>query len=167
MADIKLRTKEELLLTDYNYYIFFKISPTEKDVAKIEKAILMERNKWTQGLPIQRRYKELYADVENVMIKDLSFDSSTGTYSKTGARAAELLAAKNLKLKSAVDLIVSMCQNKGRLYKSELLQITSSEKIQWFTISELEDAVSYLFKQGIKYIDDTHEKVYSSFVIDF
>ena len=161
MADIKLRTKEELLLTDYNYYIFFKISPTEKDVAKIEKAILMERNKWTQGLPIQRRYKELYADVENVMIKDLSFDSSTGTYSKTGARAAELLAAKNLKLKSAVDLIVSMCQNKGRLYKSELLQITSSEKIQWFTISELEDAVSYLFKQGIKYIDDTQS------VIDF
>lgn len=161
MADIKLRTKDELLLPDYNYYIFFKISPTEKDVAKIEKTILMERNKWTQGLPIQRRYKELYDDVESVMIKDIGYDASTGSYSKNGARAAELSAAKSLKLKSAVDLVVSMCQNKGRLYKSELLQITSSEKIQWFTIADLENAVNYLFKQGIKYIDDTQS------VIDF
>ena len=52
MADIKIRTKEELLLADYNYYVFFKIEPNEKDVAKIEKTINLERNKWTQGQPI-------------------------------------------------------------------------------------------------------------------
>ena len=51
MAEIKLRTKEELLLPDFNYYIFFKIEPNERDVAKIENSILQERNKWTQGQP--------------------------------------------------------------------------------------------------------------------
>ncbi len=150
MADTNLRTKEELLLPDYNYYIFFKIEPGEKDVAKIEKAILLERNKWTQGLPIQRRYKELYADVERVMIRD-----------EGGARAQELANAKSVKLKAAVDLVVSMCKNKGRLHKSELEQIVKSESIKWYTLEELEKSVSYLFSQGIKYIDDTQS------VIDF
>lgn len=161
MADIKLRTKEELLLPDYNYYIFFKIEPNEKDVAKIEKSILLERNKWTQGQPIQRRYKELYPDVENVMIKDLGYDPKTDSYSVSGARAAELANAKKIKLGEAVRLITSMAGNKGRLYKSELIQIVSSEKIQWFTIADLENEVKDLTKQGIRYIDDTQS------VIDF
>jgi len=161
MADIKLRTKEELLLPDYNYYIFFKIEPNEKDVAKIEKSILLERNKWTQGQPIQRRYKELYPDVENVMIKDLGYDPKTNSYSVSGARATELANAKKIKLGEAVRLITSMAGNKGRLYKSELIQIVSSEKIQWFTIADLENEVKDLTKQGIRYIDDTQS------VIDF
>ncbi|MBO5110815.1 MAG: hypothetical protein J6D21_08890 [Clostridia bacterium] len=161
MAEIKLRTKEELLLPDYNYYIFFKIEPNEKDVAKIEKSILMERNKWTQGQPIQRRYKELYSDVENVMIKDVGYDPRTESYSISGARAAELANAKKLKLGEAVRLITSMAGNKGRLYKSELVQIVSSEKIQWFTVADLEESVKDLTKQGIRYIDDTQS------VIDF
>lgn len=161
MADIKLRTKEELLLPDYNYYIFFKIDPNEKDVAKIEKSILLERNKWTQGQPIQRRHKELYPDVENVMIKDLGYDPKTSSYSVSGARAAELANAKKIKLGEAVRLITSMAGNKGRLYKSELIQIVSSEKIQWFTIADLENEVKDLTKQGIRYIDDTQS------VIDF
>lgn len=161
MADIKLRTREELLLPDYNYYIFFKIEPNEKDVAKIEKSILLERNKWTQGQPIQRRYKELYPDVENVMIKDLGYDPKTNSYSVSGARATELANAKKIKLGEAVRLITSMAGNKGRLYKSELIQIVSSEKIQWFTIADLENEVKDLTKQGIRYIDDTQS------VIDF
>ena len=161
MADIKLRTKEELLLPDYNYYIFFKIEPNEKDVAKIEKAIIMERNKWTQGQPIQRRYKELFTDVESVMVKDLGFDPKTGSYTLSGARALELANAKKLKLDDAVKLITSMANNKGRLYKSELIQIVNSEKIKWFTINDLEAEVNVLVKQGIRYIDDTQT------VIDF
>lgn len=161
MADIKLRTKEELLLPDYNYYIFFKIEPNEKDVAKIEKSILLERNKWTQGQPIQRRYKELYPDVENVMIKDLGYDPKTNSYSVSGARATELANAKKLKLDEAVALITSMANNKGRLYKSELIQIAGAEKIQWFTVADLENEVKDLTKQGVRYIDDTQS------VIDF
>lgn len=161
MADIKLRTREELLLPDYNYYIFFKIEPNEKDVDKIEKSILLERNKWTQGQPIQRRYKELYPDVESVMIKDLGYDPKTNSYSISGARSLELANAKRIKLSEAVRLVTSMANNKGRLYKSELIQIVSAEKIQWFTIADLENEIKDLTKQGIRYIDDTQS------VIDF
>ena len=161
MADIKLRTREELTLPDYNYYIFFKIEPNETDVAKIEKSISWERNKWTQGQPIQRRYKELYPDLENVMIKDLGYDPKTNSYSVTGARATELVNAKKIKLGEAVRLITSMANNKGRLYKSELIQIAGAEKIQWFTVADLENKVKDLTNQGVRYIDDTQS------VIDF
>ena len=161
MAEVILRTREELALADYNYYIFFRIPPTEKDVAKIEMAIKQEKNKWTQGLPHQRRYKELYTDVENVMLKDMSYDPATQSYSKPGARAAELAAAKKLKLKAAEDVIVTICQNKGRLYKSDLQKVANADKIQWFTQAELEKAVEYLTKQGVRYVDDTQT------VIDF
>lgn len=161
MADIKLRTREELLLPEYNYYIYFKIEPGETDVAKIESSIKLERNKWTQGQPIQRRYKELYPDVENVMIKDLGYDPKTNSYSVTGARATELVNAKKIKLGEAVRLITSMANNKGRLYKSELIQIAGAEKIQWFTVADLENKVKDLTNQGVRYIDDTQS------VIDF
>lgn len=159
MAEIKVRTKEELLLTDYNYYVFFKIEPNEKDVAKIEKTINLERNKWTQGQPIQRRYKELYDDVVSVMIKDVGFNPSTGSYSVTGARAKELENAKKLKLGEALKLVTSLANNKGRIYKSELLQIVSAEKIKWFAVEDLEAEVNLLVKQGVKYIDDTQTVV--------
>ena len=123
--------------------------------------INQEKNKWTQGLPIQRRYKDLFQDVENVMIKDVGYNPATNSYSVTGARAIELANAKKLKLGEAVRLITSMANNKGRLYKSELKQIVSAEKIEWFTIDDLENEVKLLTKQGIKYIDDTQS------VIDF
>lgn len=161
MADIVLRTKEELLLQDYNYYIFFKIEPNEKDVGKIEKTILQEKNKWTAGTAIQRRYKELYNDVVSVMINDMGFDPAKNSYSLPGARAAELANAKKLKLGDAVRLLTSMAANKGRLYKSELLQIIRVEKSPWFTLADLEAEVNLLVKQGVKYIDDTQS------VIDF
>ncbi len=161
MADNKLRTREELLLPEYNYYVFFKIEPTEKDVAKIEKLIQAENNKWTQGLPIQRRYKELLPDVKKVLLEDKAFDPKTGDYTITNARAKELDNAKKLKLGDAAKLIISMANNKGRLYKSELNTIVSSEKIKWFTIADLENIVNDLTKQGVKYIDDTQS------VIDF
>ena len=161
MADLKLRTAEELVLADYNYYIFFKIEPNEKDVEKIRNTINLERNKWTQGQPIQRRYKELYPDVENVMINDVGYDAAKGTYSVSGARQKELDNAKKLKLNAALRLIVSMAENKGRIYKSELLQMVSAEKIQWFTLADLEAEVKALSSQGVKYIDD------SQTVIDF
>ncbi len=161
MADMNLRTNDELLLQDYNYYIFFKIEPNETDVAKIEKTILQERNKWTQGLPIQRRYKELYSDVTNVMINDVGFDPAKNTYSVPGARAKELANAKRLKLGEAVRLLTSMAGNKGRLYKSEVLQILGAEKYPWFALADLEREVDLLVKQGVKYIDDTQS------VIDF
>ncbi len=161
MADLKLRTAEELVLADYNYYIFFKIEPNEKDVEKIRNTINLERNKWTQGQPIQRRYKELYPDVENVMINDVGYDATKGTYSVSGARQKELDNAKKLKLNAALRLIVSMAENKGRIYKSELLQMVGAEKIQWFTLADLEAEVKALSSQGVKYIDD------SQTVIDF
>ncbi|MBO4868613.1 MAG: hypothetical protein J5585_02750 [Clostridia bacterium] len=150
MADNSKRTPEELLLPEYNYYLFFRISPKETDAAKIEKAILQERNKWTSdSTPVQLQYRDrFFPDVIAVMVKD------------PAARAQELDAAKRLKLKSAIDLIAAICRNKGMIYKSEVLNIAKSDS-DWITVADLESKVANLKKQGIKYIDDTQS------IIDF
>lgn len=160
MADIKLRTREELTLPDYNYYIFFKIEPNETDVAKIEKSISWERNKWTQGQPVQRRYKELYPDVINVMINNIGFDCATNGYTIDNARELELENAKKIKLGRALKLIRIMSK-RGVLFKSELLKMVSSERIQWFTVFDLEREIEPFIEQGVQYIDDTQS------IIDF
>ena len=153
MADVKIRTKEELLLPEYNYYIFFKIDPEEKDIEKIKLIINKEKNKWTQGLPIQRRYRELYADVENVMIKDIGFSYISNGYTIANARALELENAKRFKIGRALKLIRIMSK-RGLLLKSELLKIVNSESFKWFTVSDLEREIDPLIGQGILYIDD-------------
>ncbi len=160
MADIKVRTREELLIPDYNYYIFFKIEPGEKDVAKIEKCILQERNKWTQGLPIQRRYKELLSDVENVMINNVGYDCVANGYTINNARELELENAKKIEIGRAIKLIRIMSK-RGVLFKSELVKMVFSQKIQWFTVFDLEREIKPLIEQGVWYIDDTQT------VIDF
>ncbi len=145
MAEAK-RTPEELQRPEYNYYIAFRIDPKEKDVAKIDQAIKQDKNKWTNGTPQQRRYLELWADIQSVMGNDAS-------------RAQELANAKKLKLGEAIKLITSMAANKGRLYKSELQVIVKAEKFSWFMLDELEKEAQELTKQGIKYIDDTQSRI--------
>lgn len=142
-----VRTREEMLRPEYNYYIFFGIAPEEQDISKIEKVILWEKNKWIQGSPIQKRYKELYSDVEQVMLKD------------SEARKAELANAKRMKFGEAVRLITIMATSRGYLYKSEMEQIVRSERIQWFTLQELENVAQSLVVQGIQYIDDTESMI--------
>ena len=154
MADIKLRTREELLLPEFNYYIFFKIDPDEKNIENIEKYLLSERYKWTQGQPIQRRYKELWSDVENVMLNNIGYDCVANGYTISNARELELENAKKIKIGRAIKLIRIMSK-RGVLFKSELVKIVSSERIQWFTVLDLEREIKPLTEQGVLYIDDT------------
>lgn len=150
---MKIRTKEELELTEYNYYVLFKINPNEASASEIQKAINNEKNKWVQGLPIQRRFKELYEDAVSVMINDVSMDPLTGRC-VPGARARELENARKLKLNDA-KILVSSLAKRGRIYKSELLQIADADRNKWFGVQELEAYAYLLVPQGVQYIDDT------------
>ena len=163
MGDVKIRTREELLLPEFNYYIFFKISPDEKSLEEIKKCLLAVRNKWTQGLPIQRRYMELWSDVENVMINNIGFDSVINCYAIDNARELELENAKKIKLGRASKLIQIMAK-RGVLFKSELLKMASAEKNQWFTVYDLEMKIKSFIEQGVLYIDDTQPVID---IIDF
>ena len=133
-----VRTPDELLREEFNYYIAFEIDLKEKDPKKLETIIKQENNKWSGGSVIFRRYKELFNDMLEVMVNDKGYNPSSGTYSVPGARDEEAKRAKEIKLKKAVELIVSLCKNKGRLYKSDVQNIVSNGKVQWFSVDELE-----------------------------
>ena len=116
--------------------------------------MLSERYKWTQGQPIQRRYKELWCDVENVMINNVGYDCVANGYTINNARELELENAKRIKIGRAIKLIRIMSK-RGVLFKSELVKIVSSERIQWFIVFDLEREIKPLIEQGVLYIDDT------------
>ena len=151
----KVRTAEELKNAEYNYYLAFRIEPTEKNPDHIDEILKKEKNQWVQGKPLYRRYKELEKDIFEVMVNDRGYDPATDSYTRPNARAEEAQRAKSLKLCLAASIVVEICVRRKIIYKSELIQIANSDRVRWFTPQELEQEVSYLFKQGIKYIDDT------------
>lgn len=148
----KIRTAQELAASSYNYYLFFKINPAEQDVGKIEEALLREKRRWTMGTPIQRRFVELYDDVVNVMINDTGFDTSKNAYALPGARAKEAAAAKTLKLRDAVDTLGCIARCNRTLYRFQVDAVLSRNKeIEWFTETELMQALEELFCSGVRF----------------
>lgn len=144
-----VRTKEELLRPEYNYYLAFGINPNEQDTSKIKNTILQKKNDWMSKGAIEGRYIELFSDIKQVMFQDAR------------SRALELANAKKIKLGEAEHLITSMAGSRKRFYKSELMQAVRGKggegNYQWFTLEELEHAVQYLTEHNrdIRYIDDT------------
>ena len=156
------RTEEEKKSATFNYYLVLRISPAEKDPKAIDRAVKTMANSWTKSTAYDRRFADLRGDILKVMVEDLGFDPATGDYTKKGARAEELKAAKAMKLKAASDVVVEMCRISGKLYKSSLVKIYENDRknngafdYEWYTAQDLEKAVSYLIDQGVKFIDDT------------
>ena len=69
MAQNNQRTAEELLTSEFNYYIAFGIDPAEKDKTKIENKIKTVLGS-TQGSITSRRWIALRADILEVMVND-------------------------------------------------------------------------------------------------
>lgn len=142
----------------YNYYLAFKIDPNEKNAQKIEEAIKKQKSSWAQGNPNQRRYIALFQDIISVMVNDMGYDSKSDSYSVPGARAKELAAAKKFKLDTTANAIV--LASAGIVYKSRLQEVRKKERFNWYSLDELEAAISAQTKgQGIKFIDDTQNLI--------
>lgn len=142
----------------YNYYLAFKIDPKEKNAQKIEEAIKKLKSSWAQGNPNQRRYIALFQDIINVMVNDMGYDPKSDSYSVSGARKKELDAAKKYKLDTTANAIV--LASAGIVYKSRLQEVRKKEKYEWYTIDELQAAISAQTKgQGVKFIDDTQSLI--------
>ena len=67
----EFRTKAELENREYNYFLHFKISIKEKNVKKIETILQQAKNMLVRALGASDlRFKELWQDVEQVMLHD-------------------------------------------------------------------------------------------------
>ena len=157
MAEIRKQIELDNPKT-YNYYLAFSINPKEKDPKKIEEALKKQKNNWAQGNAEMRRYNELYQDIVNVMVNDLSYDASAQSYTVSGARAKELAAAKKYKIETAAKAIA--LSSGGLVYKSTYKAYKKKEKYEWYTEDELEAAIKQQVQgQGVKFIDDTQNLI--------
>ena len=100
MANVELRTAEELAKPIYNYFIAYGVDPRETDVATIEK-LMQAKNRSPDDGMYGKRLKKLFSDAREIMINDRAYDAGKQTYSVAGARAREAEAARRFKLKEA------------------------------------------------------------------
>ncbi len=151
-----IRTAEELRCGEYNYYLALKLDPSVRDVSVIEAALKSEINKWTLGTPYQRRLKELYSDIERVMLLDPQ------------ARAEEAKNAKRLQLDDAIR-VCDLLARRGYIRRDELESIVESRKIPCFTVEELEETVRSRFPFGVTYaqVDPNEARIPAAYRMDF
>lgn len=151
-----VRTPEELRDITFNYFIAFKISLNETDVAKIEPQIKKVLGDPKGGVQ-SRRLLELKNDILEIMCNDSVYDENSGTYKQNaGGRKKEAENAKKLKLKEALDIIQSLCTTRTTLLKSEIKKIYDSKNtpVAFFTEAEFDNAIKPLLSIGVKVIDN-------------
>jgi hypothetical protein len=136
-----LRTQDELNSQEYNYYLAYGIEPSEKDSKKIENAMALRKNTFTQGSVVQRRLKDLYSEAVKVM-------------TDKALREEEFLAAKKFKLDAAEKTITAIVRVRGTIYKSALIKMANASG-KWLIPDEIEKKIAYILQQGAKIIDDT------------
>ena len=140
-----LRTDDERKNAEYNYYLFYAISPTEKDSKRIEKKMNDKKNTFPQSAKsIDQKHKELFLEAFKIMT-DMTL------------REEEFQDAKKIKLNEALKIISSLANMRGKIYKSDLKTIVDRDKTGWITLVELENGIEYLIKQGVQILDDTQE----------
>jgi len=135
-----LRTDDELKNPEFNYYLAYVIDPTEKNADKIKNTMTTKKNTFTQGTPVQRRLKDLYAEAEIIMTTQATRD-------------IEYQNAKKLKMETAKNTAIAIARGRGSIYKSDLKKIADSSG-KWLTADEIEKEIEYLKQQGVKIIDD-------------
>ena len=156
----KVRSKEELSNELYNYYICFGIDPTIKKPDEIEAILKQKRNMWTQGTVIQRRYMELWDDMNEIMVNDAVYNPQTGTYAKnSGGRKQELDNAKKIKLEVIISSFMNKARSNKRIMQSDVDDVWRVNK-QYVDKKEIEAAIQDRIikgNPGIEYIDDTQK----------
>jgi len=143
----KVRSKEELSNELYNYYICFGIDPTIKKPDEIEAILKQKRNTWILGTVIQRRYMELWDDMNEIMVNDAVYNPQTGEYVRnSGGRKQELDNAKKIKL----DMIVLGFMNKAKIIRkisrSDILDVYRANR----QLLDKEDIKSAIYERILK-----------------
>ena len=150
-----IRTADELKDSSYNYFIAFKIDLQETDKAKIEsqiKKVLCD----PKGSVQSRRLLELKNDIMEVMCNDSVYNPESGEYQpNAGGRAKEAEAAKDFRLKEALDLVQILCATRKTLLKSEIRKIydAANSPIAYFTEVDFDNAMKPLVV-GVKIVDN-------------
>ena len=150
-----IRTADELKDSSYNYFIAFKIDLKETYKAKIEsqiKKILCD----PKGDVQSRRWMELRKDIMEIMCNDSVYNPESGEYQpNAGGRAKEAEAAKDFRLKEALDLVQILCTTRKTLLKSEIRKIydSANSPIAYFTEVDFYNAMKPLIV-GVKIVDN-------------
>jgi len=137
------RTPAELKNQEYNYYLAFRIEPTENDMAKIKMAI----DRGSMGghtNPIERRLRDLRNEAVEIMTNN-------------SLREEEYQSAKKFKFDAAKKTFEIIAKIGKPIYKSDLEKIATTSR-KWLTAEEIE---MYLQRQGIKVINGTSNLVAS------
>ena len=139
------RTPQELNDADFNYYLAYIISPSEKDAKKIETAMAQRKNDFTGGTPVQRRLIELYKESIEIMVNNPQ------------SRDNELQSAKKIILEGAKKTIELAAKQRGKIYKTVIKKIVgaANSKYNWITEADIDKETAYLLGEGVKIIDDT------------
>lgn len=156
MAINAVRTADELRDISFNYFIAFKIDLKETDKTIIDPTI----KKWlsvTKGDVYSRRLIELKTDILEIMVNDSVLDPATGTYKpNAGGRAKEAQAAKNLKIKEAIDVVQRVCLTRTTIFTSEIKKIydTANSPVEYFTEAEFDVAIKPLLASGVNLVNN-------------
>lgn len=144
-----IRSAVELNNPDLNYFIAFRIDPTETDIKKIEQALIKKRNTFAaQQTVINSRLVELKVDIDEIMLNDSIYDEANDKYTQNkGGRAQEAKRAINFNFAKAEGLVRGIC-SRGYIWDFELQDAADKAGVKF---DDLYDRVKHLFTQGIQY----------------
>ena len=154
------RTKEELINSEYNYFIAFKIDVKETNTTKIEDSIKIALSS-TSGSVLGRRLNELKNDAIEIMCNDAVFENESYVANK-GGRKKEADRAIDFKKKEARGIIETLCRTRKTLLKSDILDICdkANKPIVFFAEEEfVNEILPYLSGLGVKIIDNIDTKI--------
>ncbi len=143
------RTTEELKDVEYNYFRYYRIKPSEKDINAIDAIIKKKASDTNPKNP--RLARDLKNDAVEILVHDATYNSSTKQYiPNSGGRRKELLALKRLSMQNSLGYLLSASKSTKIVLPSLIQKITDSpeNRISNENIFTFEELVSEAEQKG-------------------
>ncbi len=119
------RTPEELKDVEYNYFRYYRIKPSEKNVQNIDAIIKKKASDTNPKNP--RLARDLKNDAVEILVHDATYNPSTKKYiPNSGGRKKELLSLKSLSLQNALGYLSSASKSTKIVLPSLIQKVTDS-----------------------------------------
>ncbi len=149
------RTLEELKDVEYNYFRYYRIKPSEKNINAIDAIIKKKASDTNPKNP--RLARDLKNDAVEILVHDATYNSTTKKYvPNSGGRRKELTNLKRLSLQNSLGYLLSASKSTKIVLPSLIQKITDSpeNRISNENIFSFEELVSEAEQKGFWVFED-------------
>ncbi len=149
------RTSVELNDVEYNYFRYYRIKPSEKNVQNIDTIIKKKASDTNPKNP--RLAQDLKNDAEEIMVYDAVYDKSKNKYDRNkGGRNIECISLKTLSIRKALEFLFGASKSPKVVLPSMIQNIveSSENRIQNENIFSFDELVKEAEQKGFWVLKD-------------